>query len=495
MDSVRYKNLTLLHSNDMHGDFLSDEAELKVVGGISLLSGYVNKTRRETKNTLYCIAGDMLQGSLIDSEYQGISTIEMMNILAPDVACIGNHEVDYGLAHLLFLERCARFPILNANLFIKNPFTRLFSPQKIIRIGGMKVMFIGITTEEILASIKRENLLGSFIDIYEAAREVGRICNAFRTTDIDLTVLLTHIGFEEDKKLAALLDPEWGVDVIIGGHSHTLPEKPEKVNDIYIVQAGTGTKQLGRFDIVVDTELNTVHDFTWKVIPVDSEHCPRDTALEDIIYGYKDQTDKKYSRLLCRMQDKLTHPTRYRETALGNFFSDILKETLLVDVMLLGSGSVRKEEAGPIITHGDLIEILPYDEKIYQIKVTGEQLKRMIRHMLRDEALDGEHTEFFQFSTGLEVEYDSDTKEFTKFNIYGKPIDEDQIYSVGLTDYHFVNFDGGFGFDKDELRKNGKEMLISTSMHDVLIEYFVENFPKATEVDGRLVIRSKGDAI
>ena len=231
MDSVRYKNLTLLHSNDMHGDFLSDEGESKVIGGISLLSGYVSKTRRETKNTLYCIAGDMLQGSLIDSEYQGISTIEMMNILAPDVACIGNHEVDYGLAHLLFLERCARFPILNANLFIKNPFTRLFSPQKIIRIGGMKIMFIGITTEEILASIKRENLLGSFIDIYEAAREVGRICNAFRTTDIDLTVLLTHIGFEEDKKLAALLDPEWGVDVIIGGHSHTLPEQPEKLRN------------------------------------------------------------------------------------------------------------------------------------------------------------------------------------------------------------------------------------------------------------------------
>ena len=80
------------------------------------------------------------------------------------------------------------------------------------------------------------------MDIGEAAREVGNICNAYNAIDIDFTVLLTHIGFEEDKKLAAMLDPDWGVDVIIGGHSHTKLEEPFKVNDIYIVQAGTGTQ-------------------------------------------------------------------------------------------------------------------------------------------------------------------------------------------------------------------------------------------------------------
>lgn len=74
--------------------------------------------RNEEKNVIYTISGDMFRGSLIDSEFQGISTIEIMNLLAPDVVSLGNHEVDYGLAHLLFLEKCATFPIVNANMYL-----------------------------------------------------------------------------------------------------------------------------------------------------------------------------------------------------------------------------------------------------------------------------------------------------------------------------------------------------------------------------------------
>ena len=98
------KKLTLLHSNDMHGDFLAENVYERPVGGISLLSGYVNKVRKEEKNVLYAIAGDMFRGSIIDSEFLGISTIQIMNMLGPDVVTPGNHEVDYGVAHLLFLE-------------------------------------------------------------------------------------------------------------------------------------------------------------------------------------------------------------------------------------------------------------------------------------------------------------------------------------------------------------------------------------------------------
>ena len=110
----------------------------------------------------------------------------------------------------------------------------------------MKILFIGILTEQVLAQTKNDGLVGTFVNVNEAADEVGRICNAYNALDIDLTVLLTHIGFEEDKKLAAALDPSWGVDIIIGGHSHTFIDKPAKVNDILIVQAGTGTDQIGR---------------------------------------------------------------------------------------------------------------------------------------------------------------------------------------------------------------------------------------------------------
>ena len=252
------KKLTILHSNDLHGDFMAKEVDNELLGGISMLSGYVGKVRKEEPNVIYAIAGDMFRGSVIDSEYKGMSTIEIMNILAPNVVTLGNHEVDYGLAHLLFIEKCAQFPIINANMYLTTNYTRLFNSHVILNVDGMKILFIGILTESVLNSTKQDRLIGSVVDVHEAAREVGKICNVYRTEDIDFTVLLTHIGFEEDKKLAAELDPNWGVDIIIGGHSHTLLEKPEEVAGIPIVQAAYGTSQIGRFDIWVDTDNNSI---------------------------------------------------------------------------------------------------------------------------------------------------------------------------------------------------------------------------------------------
>jgi 5'-nucleotidase len=127
----RFKKFTILHSNDMHGDFLAEASGLEEghsIGGMSLLSGYINTVRQEEKNVLFVIAGDMLQGSMIDLEYKGISTIEIMNYLAPDVVSLGNHELDYGLPHLLFLEKMANFPIVSANLYVKKYNKRLMTP-------------------------------------------------------------------------------------------------------------------------------------------------------------------------------------------------------------------------------------------------------------------------------------------------------------------------------------------------------------------------------
>ncbi len=281
------KKLTLLHSNDMHGDFLAEEVDQKLIGGVSLLSGYVSKVRHEEKNVLYCIAGDMFRGSIIDAEYKGISTIELMNLLAPDIVTVGNHEFDYGVSHLLFIEKCAKFPIINANLYIKTNKSRLFKPYHIFEIDGMKILFIGIITEAVLKQTKMDSLVGTFIDTEEAAIAVEKICNSYKDVDIDFTVLLTHIGYEEDKKLASLLNPDLGVDVIVGGHSHTILEKPTFINNVAIVQAGMGTNQIGRFDIMIDTTKNCIATYNWKTIEINDENCPKDEVLEHLINEYK----------------------------------------------------------------------------------------------------------------------------------------------------------------------------------------------------------------
>jgi len=487
-NNERYKKLTLLHSNDLHGDFLVEEIDKKAVGGVSMLSGYVRKVREEEENVIHAIAGDMVQGSLIDAEYKGISTIDIMNMLAPDVVSLGNHEVDYGLAHLLFLERCAKFPIVNANIFIKKPLTRLFNPFVFLNVGGMKIMFIGIVTEEIASGIKSDNLISSMIDVYDAAKEVGKICDSFRGVDVDLTVILTHIGFEEDKKLAKLLDPDWGVDIIIGGHSHTILEKPAEVNGVLVAQAGIGTDQIGRFDLTVDMDTNSVASYKWQLLPINPENCPVDPVIEEILTGYKNETDTKYGQILCRFPHRLTHPSRYQETELGNFFTDVYDKAFDVDLFMLGSGTLRREEAGPVITLGDLRELYPYSGKIYQISVTGKQLRQILKYILREEAFEGEHTEFFQFSGGLKCKWSRGKQDFTSLSMGGKAVKDDQLYTIGLQEFHYNNIEGSLGIKLEDVFKNAKEVVLATAEQDVLLEYLPNMEMPECGVQGRLVI-------
>lgn len=464
------KKLTILHSNDMHGDFMAQEKDTKLIGGVSMLSGYLNKVRKEEKNVIYTISGDMFRGNVIDSEYKGISTIEIMNMLAPDVVTLGNHEADYGIAHLLFLEKCARFPIVNANLYLTTTGIRLFKSHFIKEIDGMKIMFIGILTEEVLSQAKQDRLVGSFVDVEEAADEIGKICNAHKTDDIDFTVLLTHIGFEEDKKLAALLDPNWGVDIIIGGHSHTFLEKPAVVAGIPIVQAATGTDQVGRFDIMIDTDNNCIDSYEWNLIPIDDSHCPRDTDLEEVIEKYVNATDAKYGRYITRFAEKYTHPQRNRETQLGKIFADVFRDNNGLDVMFLASGSLRETQMGPIVQYRNLAQMFPYTDELFRIKVTGAQLKHMIRHLYREEALDGCHTEFYQYSRGMKVVVSIPERKVLEITFEGEPIDDERIFKVGLQGFHFKSMDKFFDITEEEVAKNAPIKMLATNVMDVVDE-------------------------
>lgn len=481
------KKLTILHTNDLHGDFLPKMRDGKEVGGLARLSGYVSKIRREKKNVIYAMAGDMFRGSVIDSEYHGLSTINLMNNLRPDVATIGNHEVDYGFAHLLFLEKCAKFPIVNANLFITLNNSRVFTPYINIDIDGLRIMFIGILTEEVLASTKCENIIGTFIDLEAAAKEVGIICDNYRTVRTDMTVLLTHIGFENDVKLAQMLDPDWGVDLIIGGHSHTFMDKPEVVNGVPIVQAGSGSGVIGRFDIQYDQASKKIEDLRWKCVPINEDTAPVDTIMEELIDSYRTETDRKYKRVVTRWARKLTHPCREQETEMGNLYADVLADGSSFEIMLFGSGSIRKTELGPVIEYQDMIENTPFEDVIYMIEVTGAQWRRMVQYLMRDEAWLGE-TEFYQVSKGVKIVYRKSTHTIEELSFKGKPVTDDMRLKLGLQAYHFKNFDKFFGVPLEEVKRNMKPRVCASSQNNIIEEYFCTNNGLDAQVEGRITI-------
>lgn len=481
------KKLTILHSNDLHGDFLQEQIGELNVGGVSMLSGYINKVRQQEENVIYAVAGDMFRGSVIDSEFKGISTIEIMNLLSPDVVTIGNHEIDYGISHLLFIEKCAQFPIINSNLYIKMNGSRLFSPYKIIEMDNMKILFIGIITEEVLLQAKTDITVGSYVDTAEAAEEIGKICNAYNAIDIDFTVLLTHIGINEDIKLAGLLKKEWGVDIIIGGHSHTFMEEPLCENGIVIAHAGEGTDNIGRFDIEVDTDNNCIHSFTWKLEPINHLTSEEDYQLEEVINRYKDITDRKYQRIITRFNKTLTHPQRNTETSLGNLFADIFKESLGIDIMFLGSGSIRGEKLGPIVEYGNIVEIFPYDDQIYMVKISGDQLKKTLTHILRDDAFLGT-TEFYQLSKGLRAVYSKSEKKLKELLFEDEEVLQDRYYTVGMQNFHFLNMDKFLDINPEELKGTQKPRILSTSSRDIILEYLSSHHKLNYKFKKRLVL-------
>jgi len=481
------EKLTILHSNDMHGDFLPTVKDGKETGGLPRLAGYINEVRKSRENVIYAIAGDMFRGSIIDSEYQGLSTIDLVNNLRPDVATIGNHEVDYGIAHLLFLEKCARFPIVNADLFVTMNNARLFTPYINLEVGGMRILAIGILTQEVLSMTKNEKIIGSFIDLKTAAREVGIICDNYRTIHTDMTVLLTHIGLEKDCELAAMLDPDYGVDMIIGGHSHTFMEKPEIVNGIPIVQAGTGTSIIGRIDLQYDRENKKIVDFQWKCVPINEDTAEKDPVMEELLESYRTETDRKYKRVVTRWARKLTHPSREQETEMGNLYADALAWEASYDIMLMGSGSIRKKEMGPIIEYQDMLENTPYDDCVWLLEVTGAQWRRMVQHILRDEAWKGE-TEFYQFSTGVRIKYNRTTREIEELKFRGEDVTDDMRLKIGLQNYHYKSFDEFLGVPLEEVKANMRPRVVITSLNNIVEEYFATNDGLDARVEGRLEV-------
>jgi len=482
------QKLTILHSNDMHGDFYAEVSGEKgaLLGGLSLLSGYINQVRREEPNVLYVIAGDMVQGSIIDTEYKGISTMSIMNYLAPDVVTLGNHEFDYGLPHLMFLEKVANFPIVNANLYIRQHNKRLMRPYHIIHIAGLDVLFIGIITEMVIETIRSDHDISSFITLEEASAEVGKIVNAYKNDDIDLTILLTHIGFDADCELASLLDPDWGVDMIIGGHSHTILEQPAQVNNVLITQAGVGTNQVGRFDILVDDDTNSIIDYQWQLVPITNEVIIPDTDLKNYIDSFKEVVDTKYNGIVCKLSTKHTHPSRMVETSLGNLFADALAEWGDLDVVLLGSGSIRHESLGPAVSLGDFLSCFPFKDTLISYTVDGSTLWQMFNHWMRLENRTHQG-ECYQVNAGVRAVYKNQSHELTELCVNNKQITETKLYKVGLQGYHANNSEANLNVSMDKLRGAGRSKIVATSVQDLVLEYLREHQNFSKQVEGRLI--------
>jgi len=221
-------------------------------------------------------------------------------------------------------------------------------------------------------------------------------------------------------------------------------------------------------------------------VPICSDTIQPDEELQKFIDSYSSEIDRKYSTLLCRTAQELTHPSRIIETSLGNLFADIFAENAACDVALIGSGSIRQKQMGPVVTLRDLRQTFPYDDVYRRFTVTGEQVQRIFSHIMRAENRNSEG-ECYQVNRGVHAVYDDHLNKLVSLEIKGKPIDPQAHYTIGLSDYHYSNVLQNLGISNEEITAISAPKVTATSMINVAEEYLRSHQNLSSQVEGRLV--------
>ncbi len=484
--------ITILHSNDIHGKFTGETGEDgKLRGSMAQVAGLVAQTKKDNPNTIYCIAGDVFQGSLIDSDYQGLSTIDILNLIDIDVMSLGNHELDYGISHMLFAGRYANFDVINANFIVKSNRKHLFKPYYMVDIDGTMVLFIGLLTESVIEQTQAEGLVGRYVTVADAKDEIRRTYGKLRKKGrkADVVVLLTHIGWEADLELARSLEEELDVDIIIGGHSHTYIDEPVIENGILVLQCGFENTHIGKLEFVYNKATDAVEEYSWEMIPVDEDHCPSDKYVSAMTNSYEYEIENKYSKLITTLKMPLDNYGRGNPTEVGQLFADAFADALGVDVMTVAASSLRCYSLDTDITLEGLKEAYPYNGKIYTVTISGERLKKGIMYMMRPEVLEQWQDAFFHYSKRLKIDFDYDSKELN-VEFDGEPLEDDQMLQMGMQEYYLINAALGFGINPEELLANKDIISVaSADAFQTLEDYLYQHKDLGGPMDDRCIIR------
>ncbi|MDW8296781.1 MAG: metallophosphatase [Raineya sp.] len=254
----------MLHTNDMHSriePFPNDGRKYAGLGGMARRAELVKQIRSQEKNVLLLDAGDIIQGTPYFNFYGGEVELKLMSQIGYDAATIGNHEFDNGIAGFDKFLPHANFPYLIANYDFsgEQSLKNAFQPYKIFEKEGIKIGVFGLGIE--LKGLVLEKLYGNtkYLDPVGTAKEMVQ---TLKDKKCDLIICLSHLGFKYDEypnkisdyKLAQAVE---GIDLIIGGHTHTFLDKPEQIlhdsgHITLINQVGWAGIRLGRVDFILE---------------------------------------------------------------------------------------------------------------------------------------------------------------------------------------------------------------------------------------------------
>lgn len=430
-DASQATTITILHTNDMHANFVPHEATWMretpkpMVGGFTELEFKVDSIRKVRPNVLLLDAGDVMTGNPItDREYKGAEggiLFEMMNLIKYDAWTIGNHEFDISQENLKALIRIARFPALSANLVNdKGEFPFNNREYIIVNKGGLRIGMFGLILQSLAGMVLPDNVKG--IRVLSPVETAQKVIDKM-SAETDLIIALTHQGADNDSVLAANVR---GLDIIVGGHSHTRLTKPKVVNDVVIVQAGRYCENLGELEVTVEN--GKITKFNGKLIQLwPGENRPA-TQLSTLVDSMQREIENEYNEVIAHLA---VDWTRLRgDSNIGQFIADAQREAALADVAFMNVSGIRSNVSAGPLTKQTLFQVLPFRNMLTTFQLSGKQLKKVVLHSMKVE-------ESLVFS-GIEAtlrKLPNGTFELASIRIGGKPVDDERMYSCAMSDF------------------------------------------------------------
>jgi 2',3'-cyclic-nucleotide 2'-phosphodiesterase (5'-nucleotidase family) len=451
-------NLTLLHTNDMHAAFVPERATWRndraYVGGIAALQSHIDEQREASVASFLLDAGDFMTGNPIcEIETDGIKGagwIDMMSQLGYDASVIGNHEFDIGRENAKALEQRANFPLMALDVYNEEGELEFPDQPVVIERGGVKIGIIGVSCSgliDVVADIRIKGI--SLVDQAPLIREWATKLDS----KTDLLVVLSHNGLDGDRELAENLEGS-GIDLIVGGHSHTRLYEPVKIGDIIIVQAGAKTQNLGRLDMVVGDD--RIVYYKEQLIQVLSDGRTGRPEMEKLVAYYSEAVESEYGKVIGQLTGDWKR-SRKRESNVGNWLTDQLRLAANADIGLLNSGTIRKNMMAGPITLMDIVAMLPFSNTLEMFEADANMVRKIVQENAQA-AVDGRHG-ILQIS-GLAYQFAIvDEKAVIKsITILGEPLINDKIYTVACPDYVVSKSEVYFGSDSPSSKYTGFEI-------------------------------------
>ena len=434
--------MTILAMNDTHSfaepfsaSFVIDASSTSItLGGYTRLKSALDDVRSREQNTLTLHAGDAVTGTLYFTKFQGDSDFDFLNYFGVEAMAFGNHEFDKGPSLIDKFIKTATFPIISANVDFSNEpaVTNKPRPYLIKRYGNESVGIIGATTP-ISASTSSP---GPNIVFSDVTSSVAKMVTELTSAGINKIIVLSHIGFEEDKKLAQSVS---GIDVIIGGHSHSLLGDASAINslklpvnppddiqgayptvvkspegkDVLVAQAWRdggvlGTLKVGfnKFgDIVSYTGqpvlvVGDVFQQNRIVVPAGSDTYNRIVQVinsSPVAHVYAENTEAKakltpYSQQVIDFKSqkvadasedimRKNPPSNEFNSGPGALIADSMlwkTKTMGGEVAIISRGAVKCDFRQGTVTYGDVYTCLPYGGTYYVTNLKGSDVKNAL---------------------------------------------------------------------------------------------------------------------